>query len=89
MQTLYLFLMTKEVKKKRPWIQNLLNPYRMVIINETTFEEKFIRISQLYITLLVLLFVTFIIVGSFFWWHTHHLRIYSRLYKLIDQKRGH
>ena len=59
--------MTKEVKKKRPWIQNLLNPYRMVIINETTFEEKFfIRISQLYVTLLFLLFVTFIIVGSFF-----------------------
>jgi murein DD-endopeptidase MepM/ murein hydrolase activator NlpD len=59
--------MAKEKKKKRPWIQNFLNRYRMVIINETTFEEKFfLRISQFNIIVLVLLFAAFIATGSFF-----------------------
>tara|TARA_B100001059_G_scaffold114378_2_gene114590 strand:- start:41841 stop:42716 length:876 start_codon:yes stop_codon:yes gene_type:complete len=59
--------MAKEKKNKRLWIQNLLNRYRMVVINETTFEEKFfIRISQFNIIVLVLLFVTFTVIGSFF-----------------------
>ena len=59
--------MAKEKKKKRPWIQNFLNRYRMVIINETTFEEKFfLRISQFNIIVLVLLFAAFIAIGSFF-----------------------
>jgi murein DD-endopeptidase MepM/ murein hydrolase activator NlpD len=59
--------MVKEKKKKRPWIQNFLNRYRMVIINETTFEEKFfLRISQFNIIVLVLLFAAFIATGSFF-----------------------
>ena len=59
--------MAKEKKKKRGWIQNFLNRYRMVIINETTFEEKFfLRISQFNIIVLVLLFATFIAIGSFF-----------------------
>jgi murein DD-endopeptidase MepM/ murein hydrolase activator NlpD len=39
----------------------------MVVINETTFEEKFfIRISQFNIIVLVLLFVTLTTIGSFF-----------------------
>ncbi len=59
--------MAKEKKNKRLWIQNLLNRYRMVVINETTFEEKFfIRISQFNIIVLVLLFVTLTVIGSFF-----------------------
>jgi murein DD-endopeptidase MepM/ murein hydrolase activator NlpD len=59
--------MAKEKKNKRPWIQNFLNRYRMVIINETTFEEKFfLRISQFNIIVLVLLFAAFIAIGSFF-----------------------
>ena len=59
--------MAKEKKNKRLWIQNLLNRYRMVVINETTFEEKFfIRISQFNIIVLVLLFVTLTAIGSFF-----------------------
>jgi murein DD-endopeptidase MepM/ murein hydrolase activator NlpD len=59
--------MTKEKKNKRLWIQNLLNRYRMVVINETTFEEKFfIRISQFNIIVLVILFVTLTAIGSFF-----------------------
>ena len=59
--------MAKEKNNKRLWIQNLLNRYRMVVINETTFEEKFfIRISQFNIIVLVLLFVTLTTIGSFF-----------------------
>lgn len=59
--------MAKEKKNKRLWIQNLLNRYRMVVINETTLEEKFfIRISQFNIIVLVILFVTLTAIGSFF-----------------------
>ena len=59
--------MAKEKKKRRPWIQNFLNRYRMVIINETTFEEKFfLRISQFNFIVLATLFVNFIAIGSFF-----------------------
>lgn len=59
--------MAEDKKKKRLWIQNLLNRYRMVVINETTFEERFfVRISQFNIILLIILFVTFITIGSFF-----------------------
>ena len=59
--------MVKEKKKKRLWVQNLLNRYRMVVINETTFEEMFyLRISQFNIIVLIFLFTTFIALGSFF-----------------------
>ncbi|MEC9195451.1 MAG: M23 family peptidase, partial [Bacteroidota bacterium] len=59
--------MVKEKKKKGFWIQNLLNRYRLVVISEKTFEERFfLRVSQLNIFLLVLLFVTIITIGSFF-----------------------
>jgi hypothetical protein len=40
--------MAKEEKKKRPFIQKLLNPYLMMIIDEETFEEQTqIRFSRL------------------------------------------
>jgi len=59
--------MGKEEKKRRLWIQNLLNRYRMVVINETTLEERFfVRVTQFNILLLVSLFITFIVIGSFF-----------------------
>lgn len=59
--------MAEEKKKKRLWIQNLLNRYRMVVINETTFEEQFfLRISQFNFIVLIILFVLIIIIGSFF-----------------------
>lgn len=59
--------MEKNKKKKRLWIQNLLNRYRIVVVNETTFEEKFfLRISQFNLIVSIGLFVTFIVVGSFF-----------------------
>lgn len=59
--------MVEDKKKKSLWIQNLLNRYRMVVINETTFEEKFfLRISQFNIIILLSLIITSIVVGSFF-----------------------
>ena len=60
-------MMAKEKKRKRLWIQNLLNRYRMVVINETTFEEKFfVRVTRFNIIVFILLFITFISIGSFF-----------------------
>ena len=57
--------MPKQNKKKRLWIQNLLNRYRVVVISESTFEERFLtRISQLRIILLLTFFVLFIVIGS-------------------------
>jgi len=59
--------MAKEIKKKRLWVQNLLNRYRIVAINEITFEEKFfLRISQFNIIIFIFLFATFVAIGSFF-----------------------
>ncbi len=59
--------MANEKKKKQPWIQNFLNRYRVVIINETTFEEKFfLKISQFNIIVLVTFFIALIVIGSFF-----------------------
>ena len=59
--------MAEEKKKKRLWIHNLLNRYRMVVINETTFEERFfLRISQFNIIILLSLIIILIVVGSFF-----------------------
>ena len=53
--------MTKEDKKKRPWIQKLLNRYRLVVINEKTFEEYFyFRLSRLNIIIVVFLFISLI-----------------------------
>ena len=60
--------MVKEKKKKGFWIQNLLNRYRLVVISEKTFEERyFFRVSQLNIFLLVLLFVTLALTGVIIW----------------------
>tara|TARA_S200000501_G_scaffold356971_1_gene380157 strand:+ start:2724 stop:3599 length:876 start_codon:yes stop_codon:yes gene_type:complete len=59
--------MARQKKMKRIWIQNLLNRYRVVIINQITFEERFFfRISQFNIIILFSLFVTAIAIGSFF-----------------------
>ena len=59
--------MARKKKKKRLWIQNLLNRYRVVVINQTTFEERFFfRISQFNVIVLASFFVTAIAIGSFF-----------------------
>ena len=53
--------MAKKDRKKRPWIQKLLNRYRLVVINEKTFEERFyFRLSRLSIIIIVFLFISLI-----------------------------
>ena len=59
--------MADKKNKKRLWIKNLLNRYRMVVINEKTFnEEFFFRISRLNIIFAMILVVAFIFIGTFF-----------------------
>ena len=53
--------------KKRLWIQNLLNRYRMVVINEKTFNEEFsFRLSRLNIIIASILVIAFIFIGAIF-----------------------
>ena len=59
--------MADKKNKKRLWIQNLLNRYRMVVINEKTFNEEFsFRLSRLNIIFAMVLFIAFIFIGTFF-----------------------
>ena len=57
--------MAKKDRKKRPWIQKLLNRYRLVVINEKTFEEHFyFRLSRLSIIIVVFLFISLITIAA-------------------------
>ena len=59
--------MADKNNKKRLWIQNLLNRYRLVVINEKTFNEEFsLRLSRLNIILTSILLIAFIFIGSIF-----------------------
>ena len=59
--------MADKKNKKRLWIQNLLNRYRLVVINEKTFNEEFsFRLSRLNIILTSFLVIAFIFIGSIF-----------------------
>ena len=59
--------MADKKNKKRLWIQNLLNRYRMVVINEKTFNEEFsFRLSRLNIILATIIVISFIFIGAFF-----------------------
>lgn len=52
---------------RRQWIQNILNRYRLVVINETTFNEKYsFRISWLNIFVFIILLVTVLNLAAFF-----------------------
>ena len=60
-------MMADKKNKKRLWIQNLLNRYRMVVINEKTFNEEFsFRLSRLNIILATILIIAFIFIGTLF-----------------------
>jgi len=55
----------KETRKKR-WIRKLLNRYRLVILNEDTFEEQlYFRLSRLNVLIILILLVSLIAVGVF------------------------
>ena len=59
--------MADKKNKKRLWIQNLLNRYRLVVINEKTFNEEFsFRLSRFNIIFAMILVVAFIFIGTFF-----------------------
>lgn len=59
--------MADKKNKKRLWIQSLLNRYRMVVINETTFKEEYsFWLSRLNIIVVTILIITFVMVGAFF-----------------------
>ena len=55
----------KETRKER-WIRKLLNRYRLVILNEDTFEEQlYFRLSRLNVLIISILLVSLIAVGVF------------------------
>ena len=59
--------MADKKNKKRLWIQNLLNQYRMIVINEKTFNEELsFRLTRLNIIVVAILIITFIFIGAFF-----------------------
>ena len=59
--------MTNKKNNNRTWLQNLLNRYRMIVINETTFNEELsFRFSRLNIFSIIILLLVFIFTGTFF-----------------------
>ena len=59
--------MANKKNNNRTWLQNLLNRYRMIVINETTFNEEFsFRFSRLNIFSIIILLLVFIFTGTFF-----------------------
>ena len=52
--------MAKEKKKRKKLLQKLLNRYRLVVINETTFEEEsFFRLSRLNVIIAAIMLFRF------------------------------
>ena len=59
--------MANKQNNNRTWLQNLLNRYRMIVINETTFNEELsFRFSRLNILSIIILLLVFIFTGTFF-----------------------
>ena len=59
--------MADKKNNNRTWLQNLLNRYRMIVINETTFNEELsFRFSRLNILSIIILLLVFIFTGTFF-----------------------
>lgn len=59
--------MANKKTNNRTWLQNLLNRYRMIVINETTFNEELsFRFSRLNIFSIIILLLVFIFTGTFF-----------------------
>ena len=59
--------MANKKNNNRTWLQNLLNRYRMIVINETTFNEELsFRFSRLNIFSIIILLLVFILTGTFF-----------------------
>ena len=59
--------MGKENNINKTWKGKLLDQYRMIIVNEKTFEEQFyFRLSRLNLIILLILLISSIMAGTFF-----------------------
>ena len=59
--------MGKENNINKTWRGKLLDQYRMIIVNEKTFEEQFyFRLSRLNLIILLILLISSIMAGTFF-----------------------
>ena len=59
--------MGKENNINKTWKSKLLDQYRMIIVNEKTFEEQFyFRLSRLNLIILLILLISSIMAGTFF-----------------------
>tara|TARA_Y100001970_G_scaffold30329_1_gene37677 strand:+ start:2410 stop:3282 length:873 start_codon:yes stop_codon:yes gene_type:complete len=59
--------MGKENNTNKTWRGKLLDQYRMIIVNEKTFEEQFyFRLSRLNLIILLILLISSIMAGTFF-----------------------
>ena len=59
--------MGKENNTNKTWKGKLLDQYRMIIVNEKTFEEQFyFRLSRLNVIVLLILLISSIMTGTFF-----------------------
>ena len=59
--------MGKENNTNKTWKGKLLDQYRMIIVNEKTFEEQFyFRLSRLNVIVLLILLISSIMAGTFF-----------------------
>jgi len=77
-EVVYSYVMKDEKKKKKSGLKKLFNQYRIVVINEETFEDKFyFRLSR--ITFFLTLLVSIITVATL----TYFIIIYSPIKELI------
>ena len=72
--------MANKKNNNRTWLQNLLNRYRMIVINETTFNEELsFRFSRLNIlSIIIILLLVF-----YFYWNIFFLVSYTPIKEFI------
>jgi len=80
--------MAKKKKKERNFKQKLINKYRLVVINEDTFEEKLtFKLTRLNVFIFSGLFSVFLVVGTIFLIAFTPLREYIPGYSSTKLKR--
>ena len=77
-----------KVRKKTPWYNKLRNKYRLVILNNETFEERFtFRLTRMNVLITILSLGIIFIILTFFIVAYTPLREYIPGYPTIDQKK--
>ena len=80
--------MAKKPQDKRKFREKLTNKYRLVVLNENTFEEKLsFKLTRLNVFILGSLFSIALIIGTIFLIAFTHLREYIPGYSSIQLKR--